>query len=213
MVWILGRIYCTGTPADFKAVHALQDQCKLVPLSHYGKAYTPPPGKVDPKIDMKTTVREQVNGMGVGAYFKLLATLMKDNPPAAADAPMVAKMAKIGLTSEQDFDIAKLDPAVQKGLRRVPQVAFKKIMAHFKSAGSDVNGWIFTTKTGLYGADYLQRALITAIGLGANRPKDAIYPTSEADAMGKPYDGAHKYVIHFDKGQTPPAKAFWSLTL
>jgi hypothetical protein len=25
MVWILGRIYCTGTPADFKAVHALQE--------------------------------------------------------------------------------------------------------------------------------------------------------------------------------------------
>ena len=26
MVWILGRTYCTGTPQDYKAVHALQDQ-------------------------------------------------------------------------------------------------------------------------------------------------------------------------------------------
>ena len=26
MVWMLGRIYCTGTPEDYKAVHALQDQ-------------------------------------------------------------------------------------------------------------------------------------------------------------------------------------------
>ncbi len=26
MVWVLGRIYCTGTPEDYKAVHALQDQ-------------------------------------------------------------------------------------------------------------------------------------------------------------------------------------------
>src|SRR5262249_42697355 len=25
MVWILGRIYCTGTPEDYKAVHAAQD--------------------------------------------------------------------------------------------------------------------------------------------------------------------------------------------
>ena len=41
------------------------------------------------------------------------------------------------------------------------------------------NGWLFTTKTGLYGTDYLQRALVTAIGLGANRPQDAVYPTSE----------------------------------
>ena len=38
IVWILGRIYCTGTPEDYKAVHAIQDQCKLVPLSAYGKA-------------------------------------------------------------------------------------------------------------------------------------------------------------------------------
>ena len=52
------------------------------------------------------------------------------------------------------------------------------------------NGWVFTTKTGLYGTDYLQRALVTAIGLGANRPQDAVYPTSEADADGKPYTGA-----------------------
>ena len=61
MVWILGRTYCTGTPEDYKAVHALQDKYTLVPLSAYGKAYTPPKGKVDPNIDMKTPVRDQVN--------------------------------------------------------------------------------------------------------------------------------------------------------
>ena len=65
----------------------------------------------------------------------------------------------------------------------------------------------------LYGTDYLQRALITAIGLGANRPQDAVYPTSEKDADGNPYDGANKYVMHFDKGQMPPADGFWSLTM
>ena len=86
MVWVLGRIYCTGTPADYKAVHALQDKCKLVPLSSYGKPYTPAPGQVDPAVDMKTPVREQVNRMDAGAYFKLLAALMKDNPPAKEDA-------------------------------------------------------------------------------------------------------------------------------
>ena len=64
MVWLLGRIYCTGTPEDYAAVHALQDECKLVPLSAYGKAYTPPAGKVDPSIDMKTAVRDQVNAHG-----------------------------------------------------------------------------------------------------------------------------------------------------
>lgn len=213
IVWILGRIYCTGTPEDYKEVHALQDQFKLVPLSAYGKSYTPPPGKVDSSIDRKTPVRDQVNALDAGAYFKLLAALMKDNPPTKEDAPMVEKMAKIGIVPGQDFDMSKLDPTVAKGLQGVPKAGFEKIMAHFKDAGTEVNGWTYSLKTGLYGTNYLQRALITAIGLGANRPQDAVYPTSEVDAESKPYDGADNYVMHFDKGQTPPVNAFWSLTM
>jgi hypothetical protein len=212
MVWILGRIYCTGTPSDYKAVHALQDKFSVVPLSSYGKPYTPPEGMVDPNVDMKTAVREQVNKMDAGAYFKLLAQLMKDNPPAAEDAPMVAKMAKIGIVPGQDFDISKLDPAVQKGLQNAPKAGFEKIMAEFKNL-APVSGWAYSTKLGVYGTEYLARALVTAIGLGANRPQDAVYPTSEADADGKPYDGANKYVMHFDKGEMPPVDAFWSLTM
>ena len=57
------------------------------------------------------------------------------------------------------------------------------------------------------------RALVTAIGLGANRPQDAVYPTSLKDADGKSYDGSKKYVIHFEKDQTPPVQGFWSITM
>jgi hypothetical protein len=209
MVWILGRTYCTGTPEDYKACHAVMDMYHLVPLSAFGKPYTPPAGKVDPTIDMKTAVREQVNRMDAAAYFKLLAALMKDNPPAKKDAPMVSRMAKIGVTPGS-FDASKL-PAAATG--RIPKAAQDQIMGHFKDAGSDINGWTFSTKTGLYGTSYLQRAFITAIGLGANRPQDAVYPTSEVDADGKPFSGAHRYVMHFPKGQTPPADGFWSITM
>lgn len=213
MVWILGRTYCTGTPEDYKAVHAIQDKYSLVPLSAYGKDYTPPKGKVDPDIDMKTPVRNQVHRMDASAYFKMVALLMKDNPPAKADAPMVEKLAKIGLFPGKHFDISKIDPTAAKALQGVPKVAQEKIMGYFKDAGVHKNGWLFTTKTGIYGTAYLDRALITAIGLGANRPQDAVYPTSEVDGDGKPYNGANKYVMHFPKGQTPPAKGFWSLTM
>jgi len=231
LVWILGRIYCTGTPEDYAAVHKMQDEVSIVPLSSYGKPYTPPVGKVDPKIDMKTSVRDQVNAFDTAAYFNLLATLMKDNPPAEADAPMVAKMAKLGVAPGKPFAFDNLDPNVQAALKDVPKQSFEKIMGHFKAAGEEVNGWLFTTKTGLYGTDYLQRALVTAIGLGANRPQDAVYPTSQANAEGKAYEGttkyvvtdlhgqskhheaSNKYVMHFDKGQMPPVDGFWSLTM
>jgi hypothetical protein len=213
IVWVLGRIYCTGTPEDYAAVHKLQDEISVVPLSAYGKLYTPPEGKVDPSIDMKTPVRDQVNALTAEAYFSLLATLLKDNPAAKADAPIVAKLAKLGIVPGQAFDASKLGDEAAKALAEVPKLGFEKIMGHFKEAGTMENGWTFSTKTGLYGTDYLQRALVTAIGLGANRPQDAVYPTSEADADGKPYSGANKYVMHFPKGQLPPADGFWSLTM
>jgi len=129
IVWLLGRIYCTGTPEDYAAVHALQDQCKLVPLSAYGKDYTPPTGKVDPSIDMKTAVREQVNRMDAVEYFTLLAQLLKRNPPAAADAPALEQYARIGLVPGQDFDASKLRADFVK---RIPTVAFDRIMVQFK---------------------------------------------------------------------------------
>jgi hypothetical protein len=210
MVWILGRTYCTGTPEDYAACHAIMDQYHLVPLSSYGKPYTPPAGKVDPSIDMKTAVREQVHHLDANAYFTLLAKLMKDNPPAAEDAPLLAKVAAIGLVPGQDFDATKLP---KDAAAKVPGLAQAQIMGHFKQAGQDVNGWVFTTDTGIYGTKYLQRALITAIGLGANRPQDAVYPTSEVDGAGQPYSGANKYVMHFAKGETPPADGFWSITM
>ena len=214
IVWLLGRIYCSGTPEDYSAVHAMQDEVSIVPLSSYGKPYTPPAGKVDPAIDMKTPVRDQVNALSAEAYFKLLAQLMKNNPPSADDGSMVAKMAKLGIVPGKNFDMSKLDPTISRALQNVPKAAFEKIMAHFKYAGTLANGWMFTTKTGIYGSDYLQRALITAIGLGANRPQDAIYPTSQEDAEERPYEGANKYVIHFDKNQPfPPVNGFWSLTM
>jgi len=212
IVWVLGRIYCTGTPEDYAAVHELQDQCKLVPLSSYGKPYTPPAGRVDPSVDMKTAVREQVNRMDAAAYFTLLADLMKRNPPAAADAPELAKFAKIGLVAGEEFDGSKLNAAFAK---RIPQVAFDRIMLQFKinKAVRQLNGWAFDTQTGIYGTDYLNRALVTAIGLGANRVQDAVYPTSLKDADGNDYDGKNNYVMHFPKGHLPPVGGFWSLTM
>ncbi len=218
MVWVLGRIYCTGTPEDYKAVHALQAQVTAVPLSSYGKAYTPEAGKVDPSVDSKTSVRDQVNKIDGPAYFKMFAELLKTNPPAAEDAPMVATLAKLGIVPGQDFDASKLDPAVARGIAEAPKPAQDKIMAWMKEGivAGDMkleHGWLFTTKTGLYGTAYRQRALVTAIGLGANRPQDAVYPTSEGPDAIKKYGGEHKYTMHFDKGGMPPTNGFWSITM
>jgi hypothetical protein len=214
LVWILGRVYCTGTPEDYKAVHALQDKFTLAPLSSYGKPFTPPPGTVDPNFDMKTAVRKQVDGLDIDAYFTRLAQLMKTNPPTAGDAPLVARMAKIGLVPGQDYDPSKLSGFDKEAIRAVPKLALLKMVKLLKEQKT-TSGWLlFTAGVGNWGTDYLLRAMANMLGPGWNRPQDAMYPLSQKDANGDDYDGSdHQYVIHFEKGQFPPVKAFWSLTL
>jgi hypothetical protein len=218
MVWVLGRIYSTGTPSDYAQVHKLQDGCTAVPLSSYGKKYTPPASVVDRMIDMKTPTREQVDHMDGASFFTLFASLLRTNPPLPDDAAMLAQLAKIGVVPGQDFDASKLDPAASNAVQQAPKLGQEKITAWARGSieAGDAkleNGWLFTTHTGIYGTNYLQRALVTVIGLGANRPEDAVYPFSQGTTDGKPYAGANKYRLHFDKGGTPPVQGFWSLTM
>lgn len=214
-VWILARTYCTGTPEDYKAVWALQDQYKLYPLSSWGKQYVPPVGKVDPNVDMKTAVRDQVNALDAEHYFGWMAELMKNNPPAPEDAPMVAKLAKIGIVPGEDFDLSKFDPAVAKAIQAAPKAGWEQINAYTAKSGVVQNGWLVNLKVGHYGTDYMARAWLSAFGIPANAPKDAVYPIGLTDADGEKLDASkHNYVIHFkSKEDLPPANGFWSLTM
>ena len=83
---IAGRTQADG-PADYEAVNAIQREYKLTPLSAFDKPYTPSKGVVDPNIDTKTPPVEQVGKMDAATFFSTLATLLKSNPPPAADAP------------------------------------------------------------------------------------------------------------------------------
>ncbi len=213
LVWILGRIYCTGTEEDSKEVHALQDKMSLVPLSSFGKDFKAPAGTPDPKIDMKTPIRDQVHNLPLQEYFNMFAKLLTDNPPAAEDAPMVEKMHKLGIVAGEEFKTDKFSPEVISALKDVAKSTQSEIMGYLSKTSTVNNGWSYISKTGIYGTDYMLRALVTAVGLGANRQEDAIYPLTEKDEKGDKLNGANKYTIHFDKGQVPPVKGFWSLTM
>ncbi|WP_295448758.1 DUF1214 domain-containing protein [uncultured Thiodictyon sp.] len=183
-------------------------------MSAYGKPYTPPPGNLDPGFDMKTAVRKQVNALDIDDYFKRLAELMKTNPPTAQDAPMVERMARIGLIPGQAFDPEKLGFLDREAIRMVPKLALLEMGLHLKEQKT-TNGWLyFTEGVCNFGTDYLTRGMANLLGPGWNRPRDAVYPLSQKDASGDEYDGEkHKYVVRFEKGRLPPADAFWSLTM
>lgn len=214
MIWIIGRSACYG-PSDYANVHRLQAQLSLTPLSHWGKSYTPPAGAVSSSVDMKTAPPDQVAAMDAQTFFSRLATLMGRYGHPAADAPMVAELATLGIVPGKPFEIAQADPIVAAALKAAVQNGRKTILAATPAAiGARIaNGWAVSTGGGSYGTHYLRRAYYSLIGLGANIPQDAVYPIGKVDGTGKPMSGASSYRIHFAKSMIPPVNGFWSLTM
>jgi hypothetical protein len=209
-VWIIGRTKTDG-PQDYDAVHKIQAGYKITPLS---QNYSPPTPAIDPSVDMKTPPKVQVDAMPAEKYFAYAAELLKVIPPHITDQPMIAQLKKIGFEVGKSFQLDKAEPTVRKALESAPQDAQQLMAWKVPTLARVVNGWSMNTDTmGVYGNYYLKRAIVAQLGLGANLPEDAIYPVNLADESGKPLDGANKYTLHFDKGDTPPADAFWSVTL
>ncbi|MHC8306388.1 DUF1254 domain-containing protein [Pseudomonas sp. PB3P13] len=215
-VVVLGRTYADGSEKDYQAVNALQEQYKITPLSAWGKPYTYQAPAVDPNpgFSMTDAPQKVILGMDTASYFNKMATLMcKDAPPAAQDAPLLARMATIGLEPCKPFDESKLDPAVQNAIKSLPEDALKLIALHKEKMGKEVNGWIISKGLGVYNTDYLKRATVAAYGWPANLQEDAVYPYAEVDSEGQKLNGTKKYTVTFSKRQTPPVKGFWSITM
>ena len=136
------------------------------------------------------------------------------NPPHANDYPTLDRMARIGIVPGESFSLDSAPGHVRRALEVAPGQALRRIKAAWTNAGVAANGWRTNlTAIGTYGIDYLHRAGVAYGGLGANAPDDAVYPTAFADADGQPFSSGSRYIMRFEPGRTPPARAFWSLTI
>jgi hypothetical protein len=208
MVWLVGRTQTNGK-GDYRAVHALQDQYTLEPV---GAHRAPPP--VVRRSDSVTPPIDQVVRMDPSEFFGRLNALMKENTPAAADAPLLERIAAIGVAAGRAFDPSHLDRTTLAAVSHGVQQARQQILAAADAPhGRRINGWDVMTDLGRYGVDYLWRAAVATMGLGANLAEDALYPHAVVDGEGRPLDGTQRYQISFAPGKLPPVEAFWSVTL
>ncbi len=212
MVWILGRTQ-VNSPQDGKdVVYPIQDGYRLTPLSHWGTAYQPEMHEVDTAIPLNAP--EFVENMDINTFFSILNQQLAQNPPPEADAPLLAKLAAIGVGPGKQYDLSGFDSGTQAALKALPAAVLAQLRGIVTKGGKHENNWgINRTGVGSYGTDYLLRAIFALVGLGANLNADASYPNCQLDSNGDRLDGNKNYTLHFEKGQTPPANAFWSLTI
>jgi hypothetical protein len=212
-VWVIGRTQCNG-PADYPAVNRFQDDMAITPLSGWGQPAVEAAGAVNPNVDPSTPPPHQVFALSAQDFFAYGISLMGVHPPHAADYPVLARMERLGLVPGTEFDLAGLPPVARQALEQAVPSTQRRVTARQKKLAATRNGWQLATEgIGVYGVDYLRRATIGLIGLGANLAEDAVYPLCYVDANGEPFTGARRYVLHFEAGDMPPVRAFWSLTM
>lgn len=202
-VFIIGRLGVDG-PDDVPAVHALQDEMFLGPLSGWAERRVAAPRVAQPS-----------GHTGPLAFFEDLGDLIADNPPPPHDAGLLGLFAQIGLTVDHGFDPTTLDEPTRRALERVVADGEDMIAGAAQGLGSEMNGWqLPPVATEYFGTDYFYRAAVGWQSMYVNDPIEAYYPPIYTDLDGAQLDGsAGSYEIRFPAGHLPPVDAFWSITL
>ena len=210
-VWIIGRTATRG-PADYAAVHAIQDGYSIVPLANWGGEPPPARAVTDESIDMATPPLFQVKAMKAPDFFTYGMRLLAMHPPHLTDWALIEQMRRIGLVANAEF--GALGAEIRSTLEGAPEAGQQAMQEAILRLANIVNGWQSNINTiGVYGNFYMKRAVIAMLGLGSNEAEDAVYPILLADADGNAVSGDNDYIMHFDADKLPPVRSFWSATV
>ncbi len=210
-VWVNGQMQADGSK-EYDAVNALQAQYKLTPLGQWGTDWAPPARAPGPAVVQAGQPVEVVRAMTAEQFYGRAAALMADNPPAPGDSKAVARLSRLGVRPGDEVDSSVLTgPAVWAMKTSMKLLGLLEWAA---TKGKTDRGWmVMPADMARWGTDYVNRAGISLIGLGAIWPEDIQYPTAFKDGDGASLDAANAYVLHFDTDQMPPNNATWSVSM
>ncbi|OPZ94180.1 MAG: hypothetical protein BWY74_00770 [Firmicutes bacterium ADurb.Bin419] len=203
--WLLGRVLSKGEDDVEEAMKILK-QFTLTSLDGDTSPYVVKPAN-------KLLLENKVEDLNAIDFFKTMTDLMILNPTTGNEF-FLKQFEYIGINLTYGFDAGKLDQDTIRGLNRAAKDAFLIISNSMEEINHRFsNGWVTYTGMGAYGDQFLMRAFIAYMGLGANVDEEATCPRTFTDDQGNQLNGEYKYVLHFDKGQLPTVEAFWSVTM
>lgn len=194
VAWMLGRVLVTDQN-DLAKAKAL---AKTIEMR----------GKVGPAV-----TAEEPSRMTQGIQFFLhLNRALKRLPAVPGEEALMAGFNRAGFGPAAEFSAERLSPARRQGLECAVRLGPDVLKRQGFTPTRTTNGWQLSDQIANPGMNYLLRASVARGGY-ANDPAESIYPGTTSDGTGAPLDGASRYHVRFGKGQFPPARAFWSLTV
>ena len=194
--WLIGRVLSKGKDDEAEATRILR-QFTLTSLDENSSPYVIKPAN-------KLLLENKVEDLSAMDFFKTMTDLMILNP-AADNESFEKQFEHIGINRTYGFDAGKLDQDTISGLNRAAADALLIISNSLEEVDHRFsNGWMIYTGMGTYGDQFLKRALVAYMGLGANVDEEATCPRTFTDDQGNQLNGEYNYVLHFDKDQLPP---------
>jgi len=208
-VWVIGRTLATDR-ADQREAYGQMKQYGLARLHREPRHW---PKGCDP--GEPATFPTPTDGK---RFIAKLNRRLAANPPPGRDQPLLDDLATVGVGPGLSPEGAHLSGAALAALYDsvAAEAASFPTAARLHALQQAIaqGGWLLPADDiGDYGTDYDFRAQIAVLGLGANTPDEAIYPTALTDSTGALLNGANDYRMVFSPGAAPPTRYFWSLTV
>jgi len=206
-------------PKDIDNVKKIQDAYDLKGLSAYLGRQAPPAA---PKIDFPEWKEGEQFNAGAFTYIDFMLNLVN---PVDEEKELMKRFAKIGLGTDETFDINQFSPEIADALKDGVKEGFKELEAFIERTKKDPLGSakIFGTREFLKESAaknyslpnfYIMRSVAAHMGLYGNSGAEATYPTYLVDSDGAPLNASeNNYTLTFRSDDLPPVKSFWSLSM
>jgi hypothetical protein len=149
------------------------------------------------------------------SMFPLVNFLFQFCPPSPSEKDLLDRFARLNIGPGQTFDFSKFSPEIQHAIKDGIKDSDADIAAVVQKINTDAisSGDMFGSRDFLKD-NYLYRYVGAKLGLYGNSKQDALYFAYFADARHEPLNASKSsYELRFAKGQLPPNKAFWSVTM
>jgi hypothetical protein len=204
------RVFMDDTPEDRAAVQAVIGKIGLYPLSEFdGKVKVTDWAKL-PSFGSGETSAEEIKWVDPAKFWDKLPAVLDQTPPQPGEEALYAQARALLEAAQKDPGIkaAIVDEAAQADAQLVTP------LFNFNTFGKALQAHWNTISNGAeFGTDYFTRTAVAKSNIFVNKPNETKYFYADADASGQRLNGAQRYSVTFPKGQLPPVKGFWSLTL
>ena len=207
---VIPRVFKSSTEEDTKAVQPLVNQIMMYPVSQFDGKLKTRDWSTSPKFPSASQGQEETQWVVPEKFADELLKVIDGVPPLPGEDALYANIRAV-------WDAASKDPKLKQALQQAVIAADRELVKplfEFRNWGIPLPyNWTTQINGAQFGTDYFTRTAVAKSNIFVNKPQETKYLYQDLDSTGARLNGSHQYTVKFEKGELPPVKGFWSLTM